>query len=122
MPEEKQNKNHLTGELAGVNAELIPEINTSLEIALSTALSFEGLQIKLTEEINHLINQNFEKLVYYLYRIDVHEDKMRKLLEKSSGENAASIIADLIIERQLQKIKTRNESKNNTDIPEDEKW
>ena len=91
-----------------VNKDLIPAINQSLE--------------KLIAHINALINQDFEKLVFLLYRIDVNESKMRYLLDQREGENAAGLIADLIIERQLQKIKSRKESKSNSDIPDEEKW
>ena len=47
---------------------------------------------------------------------------MKKLLDQRDGENAAGLIADLIIERQIEKIKSRKETKKNGDIPEDEKW
>jgi uncharacterized protein YwgA len=105
-----------------VNKELIPEINQSLEISLPDTVSLEELKQKLALHINHLINHDFEKLVFYLYRIDVNESKMKKLLDQKEGENAAGLIADLIIERQLEKIKSRNETRSNKDIPDDEKW
>lgn len=106
-----------------VSSSLIPEINNSLDITLAPSLTYEELQIQLTVVINNLINHDFEKLIFYLYRIDVHEDRMRQLLEQHEGENAASLIADLIIERQLQKIKSRREfTQRENDIEEDEKW
>jgi len=94
--------------MTSINTNLIPAINSALEIELSAELTYEELHANLTREITKLIEHDFEKLVYYLYRIDVHEDKMRRLLEKSNGENAASLIAELIIERQLQKITVNN--------------
>ena len=105
-----------------VNKDLIPAINQSLEISLPDSISSEELREKLIAHINALINQDFEKLVFLLYRIDVNESKMRYLLDQREGENAAGLIADLIIERQLQKIKSRKESKSNSDIPDKEKW
>ena len=105
-----------------VNKDLIPAINQSLEISLPDSISSEELGEKLIAHINALINQDFEKLVFLLYRIDVNESKMRYLLDQREGENAAGLIADLIIERQLQKIKSRKESKSNSDIPDEEKW
>jgi uncharacterized protein YwgA len=105
-----------------MNKDLVSHINTSLEISLPETLSQEELREKLAAHINHLINHDFEKLVYYLYRIDVDENKMRRLLEQREGENAAGLIADLIIERQVQKMKSRQETTLNKDIPDDEKW
>ncbi len=106
-----------------MNTDLIPAINESLEISLPDNISLEELKEKLTGQINHLINHDFEKLVFYLYRIDVNESKMKQLLAQKEGENAAGLIADLIIERQLQKIKSRQQfSQRDNDIDESEKW
>ncbi|MGQ0738936.1 MAG: hypothetical protein ACT4OJ_07760 [Bacteroidota bacterium] len=105
-----------------MTTDLIIDINQSLEISLPATASQEEFKQHLAAHINHLINHDFEKLIWYLYRIDVDENKMRDLLEKEEGENAAGLIADLIIERQLQKIKSREQTKNDSDIPGDEKW
>jgi hypothetical protein len=103
--------------------ELISDINQSLEINLPVPVSREELRAKLTAHINHLINHDFEKLVFYLYRIDVDEVKMRSLLQQTQGENAAELIADLIIDRQAAKIKSRQEfRRQDNDIADDEKW
>ncbi len=105
-----------------MNSHLIENINQSLEISLPVTISSKELKEKLTAFINDLINHDFEKLVFYLYRIDVNENKMKQLLDQREGENAAGLIADLIIERQIEKIISRKETKKNGDIPEDEKW
>ncbi len=108
--------------------DLISDINQSLEISLPASISKEELREKLAAHINYLINHDFEKLVFYLYRIDVNEKKMRHLLDQREGENAAILIADLIIDRQLEKIKSRQQSdsyrtpQRDNDIDENEKW
>ncbi len=103
--------------------ELITGINSSLEIALPEQLSLEEVREKLTAHINHLINHDFEKLVFYLYRIDINEKKMKQLLDQRNGEQAAELIADLVIERQIQKNKSRREfRRRDNDINEEEKW
>lgn len=65
--------------------------------------------------LNQLINQDFSILLQLLYRIDINEKKIRLLLEKNPTEDSASIIADLIIERQLQKIASRKLFKESHD-------
>jgi hypothetical protein len=57
-----------------------------------------------------------------LYRIDVSEPKLKKLLHANPKTDASVIIADLLIERQAEKIKTRESFKGKRDIPDDEKW
>lgn len=106
-----------------MHTDLVTDINQSLEISLPGSISLEELKQRLTSHINHLINHDFEKLVFYLYRIDVNESKMKYLLDQREGENAAELIADLIIERQLQKIKSRQQFRQrDNDIDENEKW
>jgi hypothetical protein len=115
-------KNFKLSQMTQISTDLILNINQSLEIGLPDTVSHEELKQQLATHINHLINYDFEKLVYYLYRIDVDENRMKALLEAEEGENAAGLIADLIIERQLQKIKSRQQTKNDGPIPDDEKW
>lgn len=105
------------------NQDIIPLLNKELSLELSERLTMDELEQQLTNHINHLINTDFEKLVYYLYRIDVNETKMKQLLQQQEGEHAAQLIAQLIINRQLQKIKSRAEHKtSSTDDDGAERW
>ena len=106
---------------APVNS-IIASINNSLGLELKESISTEELKNLLSLHIHHLINNDFNKLVGILYRIDVSETKLRQLLENNPAEDAGIIIAELIIERQIQKINTRKENKSNNIIPEDDKW
>jgi hypothetical protein len=105
-----------------MNTDLIPAIRQSINIDLPDDISFELLKQKLSAHINQLIQSDFEKLVSLLYRIDINESKLKQLLHQKKEEDAADTMADLIIERQLQKIKSRQETKTNKKIPDDEKW
>ncbi|CAN5722542.1 hypothetical protein BH10BAC2_BH10BAC2_42420 [soil metagenome] len=78
---------------------------------------------KLADYIHQLIDNDFEKLISILYRLDVSEKKLKTLLAERSAEDAGLLIANAIIERQLQKIASRKKYTHNTkDIPEEEKW
>lgn len=105
-----------------INTDLIPALNDSFEINLPADISLKEIKDKLAVHINHLINYDFEKLIYYLYRIDVNENKLRDLLQQKDGENAAVLISDLIIERQLQKIESRKKSAKDDSIPDEDRW
>ena len=76
----------------------------------------------LCNEINELIINNFHLLVNTLYRLDVSEFKISAALAGEPHKDAAALIADLILERQLEKQKTRNLFNRKDDIPEEEKW
>jgi len=105
------------------NQDIIPLLNKELSLELPENISLTELKEELTQYINHLINTDFEKLIFYLYRIDVHEAKMKQLLQAHEGENAAALIAQLIIDRQIQKIKTRTEfTAPAADQSSEERW
>jgi len=76
----------------------------------------------LAEKIDQLINTDFQKLVLILYRMDVNETKLKQLLNENPGTNAALIITDLMIERQEQKIISRQQFRKDENISDDEKW
>ena len=103
--------------------ELIYTISKSLAINLPGHIQYDDFVTAISEYINKLIGEDFEKLVSLLYRIDVSEYKLKNLLQENPGEDAGRIIAALIIERQEQKIETRKQFRQkNNDIAEDEKW
>jgi hypothetical protein len=105
------------------NNELVQQVNKELAITISEKISLEELHSQLAIHINQLILHNFEQLVSLLYRIDVSEAKIKSLLSRQSNENAGNIIATLIIERQVEKIKSRRQFRQqNDDFDEVEKW
>ncbi len=85
--------------------------------------SKENVRDELVALVNELINNDFNSLIQILYRIDVSEQKIRKYLNENEGNNAADLLADLIIERQLQKIKSRKMyGQNNNPDDQEERW
>ncbi len=102
-------------------SKLLPQ--NVLESNDTVLLQDPSFHLQLKEYINSLILHHFEQLVSLLYRIDVSEAKIKLLLQQQPGEDAAKIIASLIIERQLQKIKTRQQfSQRDNDFDGAEKW
>ncbi|MGI8637666.1 MAG: hypothetical protein ACR2KZ_19885, partial [Segetibacter sp.] len=58
-----------------------------------------------------------------LDRLDISEKKLKQLLQQTKDATAGDIIAELIVERQLQKIDSRNAFKNSApDMPDVERW
>lgn len=76
----------------------------------------------LIKAINDLILHDFDQLIYLLYRLDIPEVKLKTVLVEHPQEDAAKMIAALIIERQLQKQKSRAAFRQQGDIPKDERW
>lgn len=90
---------------------------------LSPVTLFSEWRRQLEAEINRLIHTDFNRLISILYRLDVAEAKLKYLLQQNPVEDAAAIITDLIIERQLQKIKSRRAfSRRDDNISEEDRW
>ena len=100
---------------------MVSQLSQSLEIDLQEKRSIEELKLILSTYINDLISHDINKLIRILYRVDVSEKVLKENLQKHK-EDAGAIIAGMIIERQLQKMKARERFQSNNDISEDEKW
>ena len=62
---------------------------------------------KLEILIAHLMDHNFEKLLQAMYRLDVSEAKFHEAMTEKPFEEIPSSIADLVIDREMQKVRTR---------------
>ncbi len=91
--------------------------------AVITSEEFDNLaELKkfLANKITELMDTNYEKLINILYRIDINEDKLKKLFDSKNREFIPEQLAELIIERQIQKVRIRNMYRNNNkNLPED---
>lgn len=63
----------------------------------------EMLQVFIADLLEH----NFEKLCNMAYRHDIPEVLFNKALEESDLDKQAARIADLVIDRELQKVESR---------------
>lgn len=102
--------------------EPVDKVASNLGLVVA-GISYEEALQKLAQKINTLIDQDLHQLISILYRMDISEARLRSLLQEKEGENAGSLIAAMMIEREAQKIKSRQQySQRDNDINEDEKW
>ena len=94
-----QKANRLLGALELVRKDF------NLDIPTPEKFNSEEFKKVLTLVIRHLLYHDFERLINGLYRIDVSEEKVKLAMENT--QNLAVEIASLIIERELQKVITR---------------
>lgn len=57
----------------------------------------------LSNYLNELIEKDFQSLVNILYRVDVSEKKVRESLANTGNQNAGDVLAQLLIEREIEK-------------------
>lgn len=104
-----------------METELTTFINDTFSLNISTS-NYAEIKEVLVKKLNDWINNDFNKLIHVLYRIDVSESKINQLLRDNRSMYAADILADLIIERQLEKIRTRKDFPPPESSSEEERW
>jgi hypothetical protein len=65
----------------------------------------------LADKLAFLLDNKYDTLINILYRIDVPEDKLSKLFAEQNRDYIPAALADLIIERSLQKVRFRQKYK-----------
>jgi len=80
-------------------------------LLIEDELNYEALIHRLSQVLDHLISKDFNQLLNVLYRIDVSEEKLKEALA-TKPENTSTIIAKMILERELQKVATRKKYSN----------
>jgi hypothetical protein len=105
---------------------LIVQLQNEMPIGADKVFSFEDLAEQWTTYFNNLIQNDFPKLVGLFYRIDISENKLRRILKENPDENAGKMITSLVVERLLQKISSREVFRSKPDVfsgdPDAEKW
>ena len=103
--------------------EIIPHINKDFMLAIPSTSSLDELEALLAARINYLIINDFPALVHILYRIDVNEKKLDQLLKLNPETDAGKLLAALVIERQLAKIRSRQQyGRDENNASEEERW
>lgn len=105
------------------------DLSNSYGLDLPETATIEALEAILAQRIDTLINNDFNRLIQLLYRIDVSEPNLRQILKQHPTADGSALIARLILERLWQKIVTRKMSGSNipkqkgqSDPDEEERW
>jgi hypothetical protein len=62
---------------------------------------------KLSQLIRYLIDNDMHRLLNAMYRLDVSEAKFHEAMSGVDKDIAAGKVADLVLEREMQKVQTR---------------
>lgn len=74
---------------------------------LEQAHNLQDLQNKVAQAVLYLLQQDLNRLLNILYRIDVDERQVKQAMLLPTEAKVAEQIARLIIKRELQKAQTR---------------
>ena len=81
-----------------------------LEIWDQQLLQDDEFIAALANYLNDLILNDFEKLIFILYKVDVDEKRLKNILTTNLQTDAGELLARLVVERQIQKISSRKAS------------
>ena len=88
----------------------------------ATSAEYEIWKKALEQQIAYLIVHDFDRLLRLLYTVDVDERVLKHLLQQHPQPDAATVITDLLVQRQLKKIQTRQQFKTGTKPSDEEAW
>ena len=91
-------------------------ITDDFELQYDKSIIYSDINIlkeALALKIKELLHNNIERLMSILYRIDVPQENVDIVFDSNLKEDIQVKLADVIINRQLEKIKTRHYYKNN---------
>ncbi len=98
-------------------------IREQLQTTVGCDLPETNWKIRLVDEIRYLLEHDFHKLISILYRMDVSEGKLRGLLQENPDQDAAELIAALMLERAAKRQETKEEfGQNQPDDDTEERW
>ena len=100
------NKTHLTAVSNVIEKDFQVKEDDSLIPAVDV-LNFDELKKYLTKKLAFLLENKYDVLINILYKIDVSEEKLSELFSGSNRDSIPETLAELIIERQLQKVRFR---------------
>jgi len=91
--------------------EALPALQEAFELDYQN--DFERFRDALRERVLHWLENDVDKLRRVLYRIDVSEKQARQAFDAVEAPLIATRLTDLLIEREIKKVKTRKASKDN---------
>jgi hypothetical protein len=81
-------------------------------LAETDRLTLDDVRRFLIPRITHLLDHNPSLLMHILYRVDVAEREVKQVFAESQPDAIPADLADLLIERQLQKLRLRRDYQN----------
>ena len=75
--------------------------------------------------VQNLIDTDFQGLLQILYRLDVNESELKINIEKKSPDKVPRLIAEMILNREKQKLKTKEQYrqfKSDNFEDDEERW
>lgn len=70
-------------------------------------MTLDDVRRYLTAQVQRLLDRHPERLMHVLYRVDVDEEAVMRVMDESPPGQLPGDLAELLLQRQLQKLETR---------------
>ena len=80
---------------------------TDTDLVATEPNDIQAVKQILVERIIEMMDRNYERFMTTLYRIDLDEAKVNFIISNAKIPEIPELLADMIIERQLQRIRTQ---------------
>ena len=91
---------------------IVKDLHLEKEEEMLTSENIEMFRDKLIQVINLLLHTDYHRLLNAMYRLDINEKLFREAFSGMHSPNVAARLADLVIEREKEKIETRKKYKS----------
>lgn len=95
------------GNIKQVSELIVKDLNLESEKSIVEIKHLDELKEKLEKIVAYLLDSDFEKLLNAMYRLDINEEKFKMAVSGLSGNSISNEISELIINREIEKLKTR---------------
>ena len=92
--------------------DLLDQLDVSDESLVRQSDILENLRVTLVNDVEHLLVDRRELLLSMLYRIDVDESSVIAAMSQPNSRAIAEKLADLILDRQIMKVRSRRAYRN----------
>lgn len=82
-------------------------IYNELALANDSVPSEQDLLAAIQDRVAFLLQNDPDLLMSYMYRLDIDEKKINAVLNEGAGHDVVLALADLILQRQKQRLETR---------------
>ena len=97
----------IDGQADNISKLIVQDFNLDEEDNLVHISDLEELKEKLEKIVAYLLDNDFERLLNAMYRLDINEEKFKLAISGSDVNTVSREIVELIISREIQKMKTR---------------
>jgi len=91
-------------------------LDQTLNIHFDDQKSDEAMLLLIEQRVTQMLSENPDLLFSYLYRLDIEEVKIKEALNNSQGVSPNLAVAELILNRQKERIASKKKYKQDPPI------